>query len=219
VAEVDRLDAKRAGRRQDGHLHIRAVPLDVVDEAAVGEQADGVQRHSQRQLAGRNRDNAVDVDCIATMEDGSRTNAQKHALPAPCARATIEADKPTQTKACWMNPVQEGTDMTFQHNTPIVPDRPSARPGRRFSEGIERMPLAPSSWRVGSYSDGLARSPRTASARRIGSFADGLMQRPDAAVARRVGSFSDGLERGAGHRGSVQRVDSQRSGVDERIAA
>ncbi|MGH2824894.1 MAG: hypothetical protein ACRDLY_18110 [Thermoleophilaceae bacterium] len=109
--------------------------------------------------------------------------------------------------------------LTFHHDARISPDGPSVPPPRRFSEGIERMPLAPSSCRVGRYSDGLARSPRTASATRIGSFADGLAQRPDASMARRVGSFSDGLERGGGDRGTVPRVDSQRSTVEGRIAA
>ena len=109
--------------------------------------------------------------------------------------------------------------MTSHHDRPVVADRPYARPPRRFSEGIERMPLAPSSWRVGRYSDGVARSRRTSSARRIGSFADGLVQQAEAAMARRVGSFSDGLERGREERANVPRFDAQRSNVERRIAA
>jgi hypothetical protein len=114
---------------------------------------------------------------------------------------------------------KEGRRMTSHHDAPVVPDRPYARPPRRFSEGIERMQLAPSSWRVSRYSDGVARSRPTGSARRIGSFADGLVQRPDAAMARRVGSFSDGLERGREERGNVPRVDAQQSNAERRIAA
>jgi hypothetical protein len=109
--------------------------------------------------------------------------------------------------------------MTSHHDAPVVPDRPYARPPRRFSEGIERMRLPPSSWRVGGYSDGVARSRRTGSGRRIGSFADGLVQRPDAATARRVGSFGDGLERGREERGTGPRFDAQRTSVERRIAA
>jgi hypothetical protein len=90
--------------------------------------------------------------------------------------------------------------MTSHHDRPVVADRPYARPPRRFSEGTERMPLAPSSWRVGRYSDGVARSRRTSSARRIGSFADGL-------------------ERGREERANVPRFDAQRSNVERRIAA
>jgi len=63
---------------------------------------------------------------------------------------------------------------------------------------MERMPLAPSSWRVGRFSDGLASLPLSVSAKRIGSFADGLVLRPDAYSTRRVGSFGDGLEREGG---------------------
>jgi hypothetical protein len=109
--------------------------------------------------------------------------------------------------------------MTSHHDRPVVADRPYARPPRRFSEGLERMPLAPYSWRVGRYSDGVAHSRRTSSAPRTGSFADGLVRRPEAAMARRVGSFSDGLERGRAERVDVPRTDAQRSNVERRIAA
>jgi hypothetical protein len=109
--------------------------------------------------------------------------------------------------------------MTSHHDAPVVPDRPYARPPRRFSEGIERMRPAPSSWRVGGYSDGVARSRRTGSGRRIGSFADGLVQRPDAATTHRVGSFGDGLERRREERSNVPRLDAQRSDAEGRIAA
>jgi hypothetical protein len=114
---------------------------------------------------------------------------------------------------------KEGRRMTSHNDAPVVPDRPCARPPRRFSEGIERRPLAPSSWRVGRYSDGVARSRPTGSARRIGSFADGRVQLPDAAMARRVGSFGDGFERGREERGNVPRFDAQRSNAERRIAA
>ena len=109
--------------------------------------------------------------------------------------------------------------MTSHHNAPTIPDGPFARPQRRFSEGMERMPPSASSSRVGHFSDGLARSPRSASARRIGSFADGLTQRPYDCAARRVGSFSDGSERDGRGRQTAQRVDSPRGTEEGRIAA
>lgn len=108
--------------------------------------------------------------------------------------------------------------MSFQQGAMTLPDG-AGRPPRRFSEGMERMPLAPSSWRVGRFSDGLASLPLSASAKRIGSFADGLVLRPDASSTRRVGSFGDGLEREGGDSPTVSRVDSQRSTVENRIAA
>jgi hypothetical protein len=109
--------------------------------------------------------------------------------------------------------------MTSHHDTPTTSDGPFASRPRRFSEGIERMPLAPSSSRVGRFSDGLARSPRSASAKRIGSFADGLVQRPYDRSARRVGSFSDGFQRGGRHRETTPGVDSPRSTEEGRLAA
>ena len=108
--------------------------------------------------------------------------------------------------------------MTSHHNAPTIPDGPFARPQRRFSEGMERMPSATLS-RVGQFSDGLARSPRSASASRIGSFADGLTQRPYDRSTRRVGSFSDGAERAGRGRQTAQRVDSPRATEEGRIAA
>ena len=42
VGEIDRLDAQRTGRRQDDQVSVSAVALNIVDQAAVGEQADGV---------------------------------------------------------------------------------------------------------------------------------------------------------------------------------
>jgi hypothetical protein len=109
--------------------------------------------------------------------------------------------------------------MTSHRDTPTIPDGPSASPPRRFSEGMERMLLAPSSSRLGRFSDGLARSPRRTSAKRIASFADGIAHRPDDRSACRVGSFSDGLERGGRHRETEPRADSQRSTAEGRIAA
>ena len=66
-------------------------------------------------------------------------------------------------------------------------------PARRFSEGMERIPLAPSMLRVGRFSDGAAPS-LAFSAVGLGSFADGLVDRPDPSEPRRVGSFGDGYE-------------------------
>ena len=51
------------------------------------------------------------------------------------------------------------------------------RPARRFSEGMERSPLTPSTLRVGRFSDGTAPS-LALSADVLGSFADGLVDRP-----------------------------------------
>ena len=48
VGEVDRLDVQRARRRHDDQVSVAAMALDVVDQAPVGQQADGVQRHGQR---------------------------------------------------------------------------------------------------------------------------------------------------------------------------
>jgi hypothetical protein len=109
--------------------------------------------------------------------------------------------------------------MTSHRETPTIPDRPRARPRRRFSEGIERMPLTRSLRHVGRFSDGLVRSSRTASAKRIGSFSDGLAQRPDASSAHRVGSFADGFAQGGGDPRAVPRVDSERSRLEGSIAA
>ena len=41
MREVDRLDVQRARRRHDDQVSAVAVSLDVVDQAPVGEQADG----------------------------------------------------------------------------------------------------------------------------------------------------------------------------------
>ena len=62
-----------------------------------------------------------------------------------------------------------------------------ARHPRRFSEGMERVPVAPETLRVGRFSDGLAPTLNL-SAADIGSFADGLVERP-AVIG--VGSFGD----------------------------
>jgi hypothetical protein len=121
----------------------------------------------------------------------------------------------------WQTMTQKGADgnMTSHHDTPTTPDGPFASRPRRFSEGVERIPLAPSSYRVGRFSDGLARSPRSASAKRIGSFADGLVQRPYDRSARRVGSFSDGYERGGRGRETAPRVGSPPNTEEGRFAA
>jgi hypothetical protein len=80
--------------------------------------------------------------------------------------------------------------MTSRDDAPTISDWSSASPPRRFSEGMEQMPLARSLWRVGRFSDGIARSPRSAAAKCIGSFADGRARRPEARSARRVGSLA-----------------------------
>jgi hypothetical protein len=109
--------------------------------------------------------------------------------------------------------------MPPQDDTPTSPNWPLDPPPRRFSEGMERMPLARSSSRVGRFSDGIARSLRSASAKRMGSFADGLARRPNARSARRVGSFGDGLARVGVYRATVRQVDSPRRSVEDRRAA
>jgi hypothetical protein len=109
--------------------------------------------------------------------------------------------------------------MTSQDDAPTIPNWPSDPPPRRFSEGMERMPLARSSSRVGRFSDAITRSPRSASAKRIGSFADGLARRPNDRSARRAGSFGDGLARAGVYRATVRRVDSPPSSVEDRRAA
>lgn len=109
--------------------------------------------------------------------------------------------------------------MTFHHDALTTRDGPFASRPRRFSEGMERMPLAPSSSRVGRFSDGLARSPLSASARRIGSFADGLAQLPYDRSTRRVGSFGDRFERGGRDHETTPSLDSPRATEEGRIAA
>jgi hypothetical protein len=109
--------------------------------------------------------------------------------------------------------------MTSRYDTPTSLGGLSAQRQRRFSEGMERTPLAPWSSRLGRFGDGLACSSRMASVKRIGSFADGIAQRPDGRSACRVGRFSDGLQRGSRDGKTEPRVDSQRSTGEERIAA
>jgi hypothetical protein len=48
MGEVDRLDIQRAWRRHDDQVSVSAMSLDVVDQATVSQQADGVQRYGQR---------------------------------------------------------------------------------------------------------------------------------------------------------------------------
>jgi hypothetical protein len=155
------------------------------------------------------------------MEARSRINAQNDALRPPCAPATIKGRSTNgpNTATRWIT--QKGADgnMTSHHDTPTTPDGPFASRPRRFSEGVERMPLAPSSYRVGRFSDGLERSPRSASANPIGSFADGLARRAYDRSARRVGSFSDGYERGGRDRETAPRVGSPRNTEEGRLAA
>jgi hypothetical protein len=137
------------------------------------------------------------------------------------ARATIAADRPTSQgrRPAGGNQRRREWSMTSHNDGPSSPDGPSTSPPRRFSEGMERKPLAPSSSRVGRFSDGLARSPRSGLEERIGSFADGIAHRPNARSARRIGSFSDGLARAGPHSRTVPCLDSPRSSVEGRIAA
>jgi hypothetical protein len=71
-------------------------------------------------------------------------------------------------------------------------DGRTGRRRRRYSEGIERLPSAPSTLHVGRFSEGLEQVPRPVAARRVGSFADGLATHPEQGWERRVGSFADG---------------------------
>jgi hypothetical protein len=66
----------------------------------------------------------------------------------------------------------------------------SIRATRRFSEGMELIPVTASMLRVGRFSDGLVATVTMTPARQ-GSFADGLVDRPDASAPRRIGSFGD----------------------------
>jgi hypothetical protein len=109
--------------------------------------------------------------------------------------------------------------MTSQVDIPTIPSWSVASPRRRFSEGIECIPLEQASWRVGRFSDGIARSPRTAPAMRIGNFADGLAYWREPGTARRVGSFGDGFVRTGVGRAAVQRVDAPPSSAEDRRAA
>jgi hypothetical protein len=97
--------------------------------------------------------------------------------------------------------------MTSRQESPTTSYLPSTPLRRRFSEGVERKPPAPSGRRVGRFSDGLARSQRGGAPTRVGGFAAGIMHRPDARPARRVGSFSDGLATTGAVRATVPRID------------
>jgi hypothetical protein len=109
--------------------------------------------------------------------------------------------------------------MTSHDDVPTSLDRPSFRRQHRFSEGMEHMPLAPSSSRLGRFSDGLARSPRGASANHIGSFAGDCAQ-----AGRALGSPCRQLQRRA--RATRRRPENRaarlaaehRSGADRGVA-
>ena len=81
-----------------------------------------------------------------------------------------------------------GNTITSAHE-----DQVPVRRARRFSEGMERIPPAPPTLRLGRFSDGTAPS-LALSADRLGSFADGLVDRPDPSKPLRVGSFGDGYD-------------------------
>jgi hypothetical protein len=83
------------------------------------------------------------------------------------------------------------TNTTMADTTvPVSQDEATAQPTRRFSEGMEHMPLAESVLRIGRFSDGAAPSV-IMSPDQVGSFADGLVKRPAASAKLRVGSFAD----------------------------
>jgi hypothetical protein len=109
--------------------------------------------------------------------------------------------------------------MTSRQESPTTSYVPSTPLGRRFSEGIERKPPAPSVRRVGRFSDGLTRSQRGRAPKPVGGFAAGITHRPDARPARRVGSFSDGLATTGAVHATVPRIDSPRTSAAGRIAA
>jgi hypothetical protein len=81
--------------------------------------------------------------------------------------------------------------MTANIIVSIPKDEQPGRPTPRFSEGMERIPLAASELRIGRFSDGAAQ-PVAMSPDQLGSFADGHVQRPDVTAARCVGGFGDG---------------------------
>jgi hypothetical protein len=81
------------------------------------------------------------------------------------------------------------------------------RPARRFSEGMERIPPAPSTLRLGRFSDGTAPSLALPAVRLV-SFADGLADRPTSSVPHRVGSFGDGYNAAPDRRPARQRRPS-----------
>jgi hypothetical protein len=83
------------------------------------------------------------------------------------------------------------TNTTMADTTvPVSQDEATARPTRRFSEGMEHMPLAGSVLRIGRFSDGATPSV-IMSPDQVGSFADGLVERPAASAKLRVGSLAD----------------------------
>jgi hypothetical protein len=84
-------------------------------------------------------------------------------------------------------------DISPAEDPQLALDGRTGRHRRRFSEGIERVPSAPSTLHVGRFSEGLERSPRPPATRRVGSFADGIAAHPEQAWERRVGSFADGV--------------------------
>ena len=95
-----------------------------------------------------------------------------------------------------------GNTITSAHE-----DQVPVRRARRFSEGMERIPPAPPTLRLGRFSDGTAPS-LALSADRLGSFADGLADRPNSSAPHRVGSFGDGYDAAADRRPVRQRRPS-----------
>jgi hypothetical protein len=102
----------------------------------------------------------------------------------------------------------------------VNPTRDSHAPqsARRFSEGLERRPTAPSNGRVGRFSDGTELT-RVASVVRVGSFADGQADGHSDAAEIRVGTFADGLcgDRGT-QRGAPARTSSRQPAAPHRTA-
>ena len=72
---------------------------------------------------------------------------------------------------------------------------------RRFSEGMERVPVAPETLRVGRFSNGQAPTLNLTAAS-IGSYADGLVERP---AVLSVGSFGD-VEKPVARRRHARRI-------------
>jgi hypothetical protein len=62
----------------------------------------------------------------------------------------------------------------------------------RFSTGIEQLPDAPSTQRLGRFCDGIARADGAVA--RVGRFSTGI-ERSETPAMLRVGSFADGYER------------------------
>jgi hypothetical protein len=88
-------------------------------------------------------------------------------------------------------------EITPAEDPQLALDGRTGRHRRRFSQGIERIPSAPSTLHVGRFSEGVERSSQPPAGRRVGSFADGIAAHPEQRWERRVGSFADGADTAA----------------------